>query len=50
MKSIPKIIFFVNLFASRLFAQECWIKISNLLQIRFAHIVNEINGKIYIIK
>jgi len=49
MKSAYILVFIVILLPSFSKAQEGWVKIGDMPQTRYAHTVNEINNKIYIV-
>ena len=49
MKTFLRILFFFLLVTQICFGQGYWTKVGDMPEIRYAHTVNEINGKIYIV-
>lgn len=49
MKTFLKILFFFLLVTQMSFAQGSWTKVGDMPEIRYAHTVNELNGKIYVV-
>jgi len=48
-KTFLQTLFFLLLVTQICFAQGYWTKVGNMPEIRFAHTVNEINGKVYVV-
>jgi len=49
MKHLVQTLFFFLLVTQICFAQGYWTQIDSMPEIRYAHTVNELNGKIYVV-